>query len=116
MYSLGVEPVDKDVLKQKPRDIKEPMINRQLIVNVLMSAAIIIFGTLWVYSREMSSDGKITARDTTMTFTCFVFFDMFNALSCRSQVRNFSKFFLFLTIIFFLLKCYYNVEIYFISD
>lgn len=27
-----------------------------------------------------------TARDTTMTFTCFVFFDMFNALSCRSQV------------------------------
>jgi hypothetical protein len=25
----------------------------------------------------------MTARDTTMTFTCFVFFDMFNALSCR---------------------------------
>lgn len=33
----------------------------------------------------MTSNG-ITARDTTMTFTCFVFFDMFNALSCRSQV------------------------------
>ena len=32
-------------------------------------------------------DGKITPRDTTMTFTCFVFFDMFNALGCRSQVR-----------------------------
>ena len=31
-------------------------------------------------------DGKVTPRDTTMTFTCFVFFDMFNALSCRSQV------------------------------
>ncbi len=31
-------------------------------------------------------DGKVTRRDTTMTFTCFVFFDMFNALSCRSQV------------------------------
>ena len=28
----------------------------------------------------------MTRRDTTMTFTCFVFFDMFNALSCRSQV------------------------------
>ena len=33
-------------------------------------------------------DGKVTSRDTTMTFTCFVFFDMFNALSCRSQVRK----------------------------
>ena len=32
-------------------------------------------------------DNIITPRDTTMTFTCFVFFDMFNALSCRSQVR-----------------------------
>ena len=28
-------------------------------------------------------DGMITPRDTTMTFTCFVLFDMFNALSCR---------------------------------
>lgn len=31
-------------------------------------------------------DNLITPRDTTMTFTCFVMFDMFNALSCRSQV------------------------------
>lgn len=30
----------------------------------------------------------ITPRDTTMTFTCFVFFDMFNALSSRSQVST----------------------------
>lgn len=33
-------------------------------------------------------DGQITPRDTTMTFTCFVLFDMFNALSCRSQVSQ----------------------------
>ncbi|XP_076238710.1 secretory pathway calcium atpase isoform X2 [Calliopsis andreniformis] len=85
--SLGVEPVDKDVLKQKPRNTKEPMITRHLIINVLLSALIIILGTLWVYNREMTTDGT-TARDTTMTFTCFVFFDMFNALSCRSQTKS----------------------------
>ncbi|XP_060814783.1 calcium-transporting ATPase type 2C member 1 [Bombus pascuorum] len=85
--SLGVEPVDKDVLKQKPRNTKEPMITRQLIINVLLSATIIIIGTLWVYNNEMTTDGN-TARDTTMTFTCFVFFDMFNALSCRSQTKS----------------------------
>lgn len=34
------------------------------------------------------SDNGITKRDTTMTFTCFVFFDMFNALSCRSQTKS----------------------------
>ncbi|XP_011876374.1 PREDICTED: calcium-transporting ATPase type 2C member 1 isoform X1 [Vollenhovia emeryi] len=84
--SLGVEPVDKDVLKQKPRNTKEPMITRHLIINVLLSASIIILGTLWVYNREMVNGN--TARDTTMTFTCFVFFDMFNALSCRSQTKS----------------------------
>ncbi|VDL79820.1 unnamed protein product [Nippostrongylus brasiliensis] len=34
---------------------------------------------------KMSADNKITPRDTTMTFTCFVLFDMWNALSCRSS-------------------------------
>ncbi|KAJ8958969.1 hypothetical protein NQ314_006333 [Rhamnusium bicolor] len=85
--SLGVEPVEEDVVKQKPRDTKEPMITKKLIINVLLSALIIIGGTLWVYQKEMSSEG-ITARDTTMTFTCFVFFDMWNALSCRSQTKS----------------------------
>lgn len=87
--SLGVEPVDQDVLKQKPRNVKEPMISKSLIVNVLLSAGIIILGTLWVFQREMEdgSGGK-TKRDTTMTFTCFVLFDMWNALSCRSQTKS----------------------------
>uniref|UniRef100_A0A069DXQ9 Calcium-transporting ATPase n=1 Tax=Panstrongylus megistus TaxID=65343 RepID=A0A069DXQ9_9HEMI len=85
--SLGVEPVDKDVVKQGPRNVKQPMITKHLIVNVLLSATIIILGTLWVFKREMS-DNYISPRDTTMTFTCFVFFDMFNALSCRSQTKS----------------------------
>ena len=57
-YSLGVEPVDKDVVKQKPRDVKEPMITRSLIVNVLLSAFIIIVGTLWVFKREVRNLGE----------------------------------------------------------
>lgn len=85
--SLGVEPADKDVVKQRPRNVREPMITKSLIVNVLSSAIIIIMGTLWVFKREMS-DNYISKRDTTMTFTCFVFFDMFNALSCRSQTKS----------------------------
>ena len=62
------------------------ILNRGLILNVLLSASIIICGTLWVFW-DMMEDGQMTARDTTMTFTCFVFFDMFNALSSRSQAR-----------------------------
>ncbi|XP_041377017.1 calcium-transporting ATPase type 2C member 1-like [Gigantopelta aegis] len=85
--SLGVEPVDPDVVRQPPRRARDPIITRGLIVQVLLSAFIIVTGTLWVFWREMS-DNKITPRDTTMTFTCFVFFDMFNALSCRSHKKS----------------------------
>jgi Ca2+-transporting ATPase len=41
--------------------------------------------------KEMAADGIVTARDTTMTFTCFVFFDMFNALACRSEGKSVLK-------------------------
>ncbi|XP_061714734.1 calcium-transporting ATPase type 2C member 1-like isoform X1 [Cydia pomonella] len=85
--SLGVEPVDHEVVRRRPRDTSRRIISRALLANVLLSAAIIIAGTLWVFNREMS-DNKITPRDTTMTFTCFVLFDMFNALSCRSQTKS----------------------------
>lgn len=65
------------------------MISKSLIINVLLSAGLIILGTLYVFQREMEdgSGGK-TKRDTTMTFTCFVLFDMWNALSCRSQTKS----------------------------
>ncbi|XP_068179275.1 calcium-transporting ATPase type 2C member 1 isoform X2 [Antennarius striatus] len=84
--SLGVEPVDQDVIRKPPRDLRDSIITRSLIVKVLVSAVIIVGGTLFVFWRELQ-DNEITPRDTTMTFTCFVFFDMFNALSSRSQTR-----------------------------
>ncbi|XP_066547469.1 calcium-transporting ATPase type 2C member 1 isoform X1 [Amia ocellicauda] len=84
--SLGVEPVDKDVIRKPPRNVKDSIITRSLIVKILVSSFIIVCGTLFVFWRELR-DNVITPRDTTMTFTCFVFFDMFNALSSRSQTR-----------------------------
>lgn len=51
--SLGVEPVDHDVLQQPPRNVKEPMITKNLIVNVVISASIIIAGTLFIFIREV---------------------------------------------------------------
>uniref|UniRef100_A0A8D3EA95 Calcium-transporting ATPase n=1 Tax=Scophthalmus maximus TaxID=52904 RepID=A0A8D3EA95_SCOMX len=84
--SLGVEPVDRDVIRKPPRNVRDSILTRSLIVKVLVSAMIIVCGTLFVFWRELQ-DNVITPRDTTMTFTCFVFFDMFNALSSRSQTR-----------------------------
>lgn len=85
--SLGVEPVDPDVMTRPPRRRGAPALTWPLIQRVMTSAAIIMAGTMAVYRYEML-DGKVTKRDTTMTFTCFVLFDMFNALNCRSEAKS----------------------------
>ncbi|XP_007528427.1 calcium-transporting ATPase type 2C member 2 isoform X2 [Erinaceus europaeus] len=85
--SLGVEPVDKDALRQPPRNIGDTILSRALILRILLSAAVIISGTLFVFWKEIPADKASTPRTTTMTFTCFVFFDLFNALTCRSQTK-----------------------------
>lgn len=86
--SLGVEPVDPAVMAQPPRQRHARVLTRPLIQRVLQSATIIMLGTLTTYYREMSIDGEVTERDTTMTFTCFVLSDMFNALTCRSNTKS----------------------------
>ncbi|CAK7317938.1 Calcium-transporting ATPase type 2C member 2 [Vulpes lagopus] len=85
--SLGVEPVDKDTLQQPPRNIRDTILSRSLILKILLSAAVIISGTLFIFWKEIPADKASTPRTTTMTFTCFVFFDLFNALTCRSQTK-----------------------------
>lgn len=86
--SLGVERVDPDVMKRPPRRRGAPVLTRKLLQRVLQSAFIIMLGTMLVYTHEMSDGGQVNRRDTTMTFTCFVLFDMFNALSCRSESKS----------------------------
>ncbi|EHK24775.1 putative Ca/Mn-transporting ATPase [Trichoderma virens Gv29-8] len=85
--SLGVETVDPDVMNRPPRKRNDAVLTTKLIQRVLTSAAIIMVGTMLTYRQQMA-DGIVTRRDTTMTFTCFVFFDMFNALSCRSESKS----------------------------
>uniref|UniRef100_A0A8C9FSD0 Cation-transporting P-type ATPase C-terminal domain-containing protein n=1 Tax=Pavo cristatus TaxID=9049 RepID=A0A8C9FSD0_PAVCR len=85
--SLGVEPVDRDTIKQPPRCVTDTILSKSLILKIFMSALIIISGTLFVFWKEVRTTCGITPRTTTMTFTCFVFFDLFNALTCRSQTK-----------------------------
>ena len=51
--SLGVEPVDHDVMKRPPRVATAPIITTSLISKVLLSATLIVMGTLWIFWREM---------------------------------------------------------------
>ncbi|SCU90837.1 LADA_0F06678g1_1 [Lachancea dasiensis] len=71
--SLGVEPVDHEVMQKPPRKRTDKILTVDVFKRLLQSAALIIVGTIYIFIKEMTEDGQITARDTTMTFTCFVF-------------------------------------------
>lgn len=96
--SLGVEPVDPSIMSRPPRPRTARVLTKPLIQRVVTAALTIMMGTLAIYVYEMgdADDGMtpgkrsrvVTAHDTTMTFTCFVLFDMFNALACRSEGKS----------------------------
>lgn len=75
-------------MKRPPRKAEEPILTRTLLFRVLLSALVVLLGTLYVFIKEMAHDGVVTPRDTTMTFTTFVMFDMMNALSCRAAEQS----------------------------
>ncbi|MFV2041184.1 MAG: HAD-IC family P-type ATPase, partial [Candidatus Hydrothermarchaeales archaeon] len=92
--SLGVEPLDPDIIKRRPRDPKEPIVNRRMISNIVVGAVIMIVGTLAVFFTEISRGAELE-RAVTMAFTVFVMFQMFNALNCRSEEKSVFKLGLF---------------------
>ena len=47
--SLGLEPADPGVLKKPPRSTKEQILTRSLMLNIVLSAIVIIIGTMWVH-------------------------------------------------------------------
>lgn len=81
--SLGVEPVDEEILRAKPRKADDPIVTRALLLRAITSAMLIVFLTLKVFANELD-DGLVNRRDTTMTFMTFVNCDLLNAYVCRS--------------------------------
>ena len=51
--SLGVEPVDKDVMKRPPRRPDSSMITLPLLFQIISTAVIIVLGTLYVFWKEV---------------------------------------------------------------
>lgn len=81
--SLGVDPVDPEVMRRPPRKKNASIITQRLLLRVLFSASMIVIGTLFVYIFALSDDSHMSRREQTMTFTCFVFLDLVSAIQNR---------------------------------
>jgi Ca2+-transporting ATPase len=61
-----VEQVDPDVMKRPPRSKNEPIVTRELVYRILLSAVMIVAGTMAVYIHETRQPEANEKRRTTM--------------------------------------------------
>lgn len=71
--SLGVDPVDPAVMRRPPRKKNAPIITQRLLLRVLFSASIIVFGTLFVYIYAYA-DKDMSRREQTMVSPLNLFY------------------------------------------
>ena len=87
--ALGLEGASPGSMSRPPVDPKKPFISAQLLAHVGLSCLIMAAGTLaifFIYSN--SADSLAREQAQTMAFTVFVFFQLFNALNCKSAKQS----------------------------
>jgi len=73
--ALTKEPIEKDIMKQKPRKKKEKIISKNMSINMFLIGIIMAIGTLFMFHNY----GR------TMAFTTLVMFQLFNVFNSKSE-------------------------------
>ena len=81
--ALGTEKGDPDIMDQKPRPPKEPIINRFMLVGVVIQSIAITAATLIAYKIGLSHNDAAFAE--TMAFVTLVFAELLRAFTARSE-------------------------------
>lgn len=57
-YAIGMEPADKDLLCQLPRDPKEGILTCSFVANVLVQGVLIGGATMWAWEKGYENGGR----------------------------------------------------------
>lgn len=80
--AIGMEPVDKSLMKQKPRNPKEGIITRDFALNLLLYGVMIAISTLTGFYTGLSVNA---ATASTMAFAVLTLARLFHGFNCRSS-------------------------------
>ncbi len=85
--SIAMEPNENDIMDMSPRKPNTPIVNTQILRNILFVAIFMMVGTVFIFYRDLNLNGLVRAQ--TMAFTTLAMFQVFNALNVRSHTRSF---------------------------
>lgn len=81
--AIGMEPPRRDLLKQKPRDPKEPILTREFLVKLLLQGGVIGLFTMIAFYCGLNAGGAALA--STMAFCTLTLARLFHGFNCRGR-------------------------------
>jgi Ca2+-transporting ATPase len=82
--ALGLEPAERDIMARPPRNARESIINRPLVVQILVQATVEAAATLGALVWAWTATGNLVYSQT-MAFTTLVLAELLRAFTARSQ-------------------------------
>jgi Ca2+-transporting ATPase len=79
--ALGLDPFDKDIMKNPPRNRDENIISKDVIQNILIVSSVMGTGTLLMFYGY----GVESVKAKSIAFTTLVMFQLFNVLTYRAK-------------------------------
>jgi Ca2+-transporting ATPase len=83
--ALGMEKGDPDIMEQPPRPVREPIINRQMIVGIVVQTIAITASVLAAYYIGLGWDSSNPALAQTMAFVTLSASELVRAYTARSE-------------------------------
>ena len=84
---LAFEPKEAGIMTRPPRDPREPLLTRALMVRILLVSTLLVVGSWWVFEWEQAN-GATLAEARTAALNLFVAVEAVYLFSCRSLTRS----------------------------
>ncbi|MBZ9686332.1 cation-translocating P-type ATPase [Clostridium estertheticum] len=81
--AIGLEPHNKDIMSDKPRNINSPILNKSFALEVLIEGLLIAIGTMLAFHIGLSTGDTVVA--STMAFATLCFSRLLHGFNSRSK-------------------------------
>ncbi|MDD3160264.1 MAG: HAD-IC family P-type ATPase, partial [Candidatus ainarchaeum sp.] len=85
VVTLGMEKMEEEIIKEKPKKTNEPLLTKDVIKFILVTGTIIAFGTIMTFIIDYYILNNSLIHAKTMAFVVLVFYQLFSALNARSN-------------------------------